>query len=74
MKTKIIYLNPEEKYIRLDALLKSEGVFTTGGQAKIAIQNGNVEVNGEICTMRGKKLYNSDIAKFNNVLYEVHTH
>lgn len=45
-----------EEFIRLDDLLKVEGIAETGGQAKYMIQNGGVTVNGEICTMRGKKL------------------
>lgn len=43
------------EYIKLDALLKLCGVVITGGQAKAAIQDGHVQVNGELCTMRGKK-------------------
>lgn len=49
-------------FIRLDALLKLVGAAGTGGQAKIMIQNGEVLVNGEICTMRGKKLREGDTA------------
>lgn len=47
-------------FIRLDALLKVSGAVGTGGQAKILIQSGGVAVNGEICTMRGKKLRAGD--------------
>lgn len=43
----------------------------SGGHAKIAIQNEEVKVNGEICTARGKKLRNGDIAEFDGRLYEV---
>ena len=42
------------EYIRLDDLLKNVGVVATGGHAKIIIQEGEVKVNGEVCTMRGK--------------------
>ena len=45
-----------EEYIRLDDLLKVTGCVETGGQAKMLIQGGEVTVNGETCTMRGKKL------------------
>lgn len=48
------------EFIRLDALLKFAGAVGTGGEAKIAIQEGRVAVNGEICTMRGKKLRPGD--------------
>ena len=44
------------EYIKLDALLKFAGVVGTGGEAKQVIEAGDVAVNGEVCTMRGKKL------------------
>lgn len=50
----------ETEFIRLDALLKFAGVAGTGGEAKLMIQNGEVTVNGEVCTMRGKKLRPGD--------------
>ena len=46
----------QTEYIKLDSLLKFAGVLETGGQAKEAIQSGQVSVNGEPCTQRGKKL------------------
>ena len=48
------------EFIRLDAALKLAGVCATGGEAKLMIQNGQVTVNEEICTMRGKKLRPGD--------------
>ena len=42
-------------FIKLDALLKFAGLCETGGEAKELIQGGAVKVNGEVCTMRGKK-------------------
>lgn len=53
-----ISINTE--FIKLDALLKFAGLADTGGEAKILIQNGEVSVNGEICTMRGKKIRSGD--------------
>ncbi len=47
-------------FIKLESLLKVAGVVGTGGQAKLVIQDGQVKVNGEICTMRGKKLTAGD--------------
>ena len=52
MKNEIITITTE--FIRLDALLKLGGALDTGGQAKFVIQNGEVEVNGEVCTMAKK--------------------
>lgn len=43
------------EFIRLDALLKFSGACSTGGEAKIAIEEGKVLFNGEPCLMRGKK-------------------
>lgn len=52
-------------YIKLDALLKFAGLVGTGGEAKQVIESELVRVNGEICTMRGKKLRPSDKIVFN---------
>ncbi|MBQ8304154.1 MAG: RNA-binding S4 domain-containing protein [Clostridia bacterium] len=54
----------KENFIRLDSALKLASAVGTGGHAKIVIQNGEVAVNGEICLMRGKKLYNGDVFTF----------
>ena len=64
-------LNKNDEFIRLDAMLKMLGVFETGGQAKFAIQSGLVKVNGEICTMRGKKMRKGDSAEFDGNVFEV---
>ena len=48
------------EFIKLDALLKFAGLADTGGEAKLLIQNGQVSVNGEVCTMRGKKIRAGD--------------
>ena len=61
MKNEIITITTE--FIRLDALLKLGGALDTGGQAKFVIQTGEVEVNGEVCTMRGKKMRDGDYAE-----------
>ena len=59
------------EYIRLDDLLKNVGVVNTGGHAKIIIQDGEVKLNGEVCTMRGKKMRSGDSAEFEHVIYDV---
>lgn len=66
---KIIEIN--SPFIKLDAFLKLADAVQSGGHAKMAIQNKEVKVNGEICTARGKKLRNADVAEFDGVLYEV---
>ena len=50
----------ETEFIKLDALLKFADLVSSGGEAKIRIAEGEVLVNGEICTMRGKKLRSRD--------------
>ena len=60
-----------EEFIRLDALLKMQGAVATGGHAKVVIQGGEVKVNGEICTMRGKKLRNGDCVQYEDAEYKV---
>ena len=52
------------EYIKLDALLKYAALVGTGGEAKIAIAEGLVKVNGEVCTMRGKKIRPGDTVSF----------
>ena len=48
-------------FIKLDSLLKLAGIADTGGIAKLMIQDGEVSVNGEICTQRGKKIRAGDV-------------
>lgn len=49
-------------FIRLDALLKFAHLVSSGGEAKVRIQSGEVLVNGAVCTARGKKLTEGDVA------------
>ncbi len=49
------------EFIKLDQLLKFAAVVETGGVAKEVIQNGEVSVNGEVCTQRGKKIRVGDV-------------
>lgn len=48
-------------FIKLDALLKFAGAAQTGGRAKELVAAGKVTVNGETCTMRGKKIFPGDV-------------
>ena len=59
------------EYIRLQDLLKLAGAAGTGGEAKVAVQAGEVRLNGEICTMRGKKLRGGDVVSFRGEEYAV---
>lgn len=53
------------EYIKLQDLLKFAAAVETGGEAKLVIQEGDVAVNGEVCTMRGKKIRPGDMVAFN---------
>lgn len=60
MEKEIIEIKITTEFIKLDSLLKFAGLTDTGGFAKELIQNGAVSVNGEVCTMRGKKIRSGD--------------
>ena len=53
-----------DEYIKLGQALKACGLVESGVDAKIAIQNGLVEVNGAVELQRGKKLYDGDVVNF----------
>lgn len=59
MQKDIIEINTE--FIKLDSFLKFAGLVETGGIAKEIIAEERIEVNGEVCTMRGKKLRDGDV-------------
>ncbi len=59
------------EFIRLDALLKYAGLVQTGGEAKLRIQAGEVRVDGEICTQRGKKMRPGSIAEMDGCRLQV---
>ena len=71
---------PEEKivihteFIKLESALKLVNAVPTGGQAKAMIQEGEAKVNGEVCTMRGKKLYPGDRVEFMGQKYLICIH
>ena len=59
------------EFIKLDALLKFAGLCETGGEAKELIQGGEVKLNGEPCTMRGKKCVPGDEIELEDVEAEI---
>ena len=59
-------ISVKEDFIRLDSVMKLASLVSTGGHAKIVIQNGEVKVNGEVCTQRGKKLHSGDKVEYNS--------
>lgn len=64
-----IEINTE--FIKLDSLLKFAALVATGGEAKYVISEGMVEVNGEVCTQRGKKIRAGDKVRFERFELEV---
>ena len=67
MKTIVI----RTEFIKLQDLLKFANLVETGGEAKEYVQNGEVQVNGEVCTMRGKKIRPGDDVCFEGQHYTV---
>ena len=64
-------INITKEYIKLQDLLKLAAVTATGGEAKLLVQEGEVLVNGEVCTMRGKKIRPGDVVDALGQLYGV---
>lgn len=69
MQSETIQIHTE--FIKLQDLLKFANLVSSGGEAKERIQGGEVTVNGEICTMRGKKIRPGDIVEVENYRLEV---
>ena len=64
-------INITTEYIKLDSLLKLASLVGTGGEAKLVITDGLVKVNGEVCTMRGKKLRAGDRVSYDGSLIDI---
>lgn len=60
MSKEVLEVKITTEFIKLDQLLKFSGVAETGGMAKDIVLNEEVSVNGELCTMRGKKIRKGD--------------
>ena len=65
-----VYISTE--FIKLESAMKLANILPTGGAAKQEIQDGLVQVNGEVCTMRGKKLYPGDRFAYEDQVYTIH--
>ena len=61
----------QTEFIKLDSLLKFAGLVSTGGEAKELIADGQVQVCGEVCTMRGKKIRPGDTVTLDGVTVSV---
>lgn len=59
------------EFIKLESLLKLTAVCSSGGEAKMVIQDEMISVNGEICTKRGKKIRSGDLVEFQDTQIRV---
>ena len=64
----------QTEFIKLESAMKLANIIPTGGAAKQEIQEGFVKVNGEVCTMRGKKLYPGDKFTYEGQTYLITIH
>ena len=62
------------EFIKLESAMKLANILPSGGTAKLEIQDGQVTVNGEVCTMRGKKLYPGDKFEYQGQTYLISIH
>ena len=70
-KNETITVSIHTEFIKLDSLLKFAGLCDTGGFAKELVQQGAVRVNGEVCTMRGKKCRPGDTVELDGQTIEI---
>ena len=70
-KDNSVPLQIHTEFIKLQDALKYANAVESGGFAKTVIQDGEVKVNGEVCTMRGKKLYPGDRFSFMGMTFEI---
>lgn len=76
LKAKLAEIEEKElkissEFIKLDSALKLADLAQTGGHAKILVAEGNIRVNGEICSQRGKKLRNGDSFQLGRQLFRI---
>ncbi len=69
-----IPVNIGTEFIKLESAMKLANILPSGGTAKMVIQDGLVRVNGEVCTMRGKKLYPGDRFTYEALTYLITVH
>ncbi len=64
-------LQLRDDFIKLGQALKAAGLVDSGVEAKMAILDGQVKVNGQIQVQRGKKLYDGDVVEFQGASFTV---
>ncbi len=73
-KDNVVPVTIHTEFIKLQDAMKYANVVYSGGEAKQLILDGRVKVNGEVCTMRGKKLYPGDTFSFMGGIYRMCGH
>ena len=73
-KDNSVHVAIQTEFIKLQDAMKFANIVYSGGEAKALIQEGEVTVNGEVCTMRGKKLRPGDKFGFNGQTYLICVH
>ena len=71
MNYKEVKVKIKTEYIKLDSLLKFAGLTETGGTAKEIIGEERIKFNGELCTMRGKKVRKGDRIQIDEISTEI---
>lgn len=71
MEYRQIDVKIRSEFIKLDSLLKFAGVVETGGIGKEIILEERIKVNGEVCTMRGKKIRPGDKVQIDEIQSEI---
>ncbi len=66
-----VNIKENEEFIKLGQALKKASLVGSGVEAKIVIQDGLVELNGEVEVQRGKKLYDGDIVSYNGEMIKI---
>lgn len=64
-------ININTEFIKLDSFLKWVGAVSLGSEAKMIIQDGEVLVNGKVCTQRGRKLRSGDVISVENESFKI---
>ena len=74
VKENAIPVTVSTEFIKLESAMKLANILPSGGSAKMVIQDALVQVNGEVCTMRGKKLYPGDKFSYEGQTYLICIH
>ena len=67
----MIEISLRDEFIKLGQAVKAAGLVENGAEAKNVIQNGEVKVNGETDTRRGRKLVAGDVVEFNGEMIRI---